>query len=62
METKEITLSVNEEMFFIIADALLKNLVEAEKVADHVGGSVFATDRVVSAALMFHSFVSQFQE
>ena len=60
METKEVTISVNEEMFFIIASALLKNLTEAEKLSDHVDGCEFATDRVMAAAMMFHSFVSQF--
>lgn len=60
MKAKEITITVDEEMFFIIADALLKNLLEAEKISDHVDGCEFATDRVVSAAFMFHSFVSLF--
>ena len=62
MAVRVITLAVTEDMFGIISDALLKNLLEAEKIVDHAGSSEFAVDRAASAAWMFHSFVSCFEE
>lgn len=61
MESREITLVVSEEMYGIIADALLNNLLNAEKIADHAGASEFAVNNAANAALFFHSFVSAFQ-
>lgn len=60
MEPQEIRLVVTEEMYRIIADALLENLLRAEKVADHTKACAFSIGNVNNAALMFHSFTSAF--
>jgi hypothetical protein len=57
---KTITIDVSEEMYRIVAKALLNNLLAAEKVCDHSESSEFATNNAANAALMFHEFVSAF--
>ena len=60
MESKEIRLVVTEDMYLIIADALLENLLRAEKIADHSKPCEFTLSNVNNAAFMFHSFTSAF--
>ena len=60
MESQEIRLVVTEEMYRIIADALLENLLRVEKVADHSKPCAFSISNVNNAAFMFHSFTSAF--